>query len=297
MIEAANWNELVNGREIVVYGTGENAYSAVKQINTEGGEVSFFISRDWQKKPVFMDKSVYGKEVLDKSKHYVIIGSFWFMKQISNELIHLGFEENADFTLSFSINMRFRDWRENGVPIGKCSYFPPSWKEVMVDADYGGVFVREDYISSIGRFTSINKTAIIHGDHSMKMLTTSDAFLPLLTGNKIDSLNKRYKESLANYNRIKIGNDVWIGANVFINASKVRTIGDGAIIGAGAVVLEDVPPYSVFLGVPGKVKKYRYTPEQIECLLRVKWWDWSEEEINENAELLYNPEMFFERFM
>jgi len=110
-------------------------------------------------------------------------------------------------------------------------------------------------------------------------------------------LDNKYKENFIKSNRLKIGNDVWIGANVFINFSKVKEIGDGAIIGSNAVVLEDVPPYAVVVGVPGKVKKYRYTPEQIECLLRVKWWNWTDEEINENAELLYNPDMFFERFM
>lgn len=55
--------------------------------------------------------------------------------------------------------------------------------------------------------------------------------------------------------RITIGNDCWLGANVSI--LKGSRIGDGAVIGAKALVKGDVPPYAVAVGVPGKVIKYR----------------------------------------
>ena len=54
-------------------------------------------------------------------------------------------------------------------------------------------------------------------------------------------------------------------------------------------MLENVPPYAVVVGVPVKVKRYRFTPEIIEALLRVKWWDWSFDEINANADALMSP--------
>lgn len=54
---------------------------------------------------------------------------------------------------------------------------------------------------------------------------------------------------------IKIGNDVWIGARVIILPGV--TIGNGVIIGAGAVVTKDVPDYAVVGGVPARVIKYR----------------------------------------
>jgi aminocyclitol acetyltransferase len=101
---------------------------------------------------------------------------------------------------------------------------------------------------------------------------------------------------VVNEKLLTIGNDVWIGANVFINSSTVKSIGNGAIIGAGAVVLEDVPPYAIVVGVPAKIKKYRYKPEIIEMLQRVKWWEWSDEEINENADSLMSPEQFIKKF-
>ncbi|MCF8150353.1 MAG: acyltransferase [Sulfuritalea sp.] len=54
---------------------------------------------------------------------------------------------------------------------------------------------------------------------------------------------------------IRIGCDVWLGANSIILAGV--TIGDGAIVAAGAVVRENVPAYAVVAGVPAAIKKYR----------------------------------------
>lgn len=71
---------------------------------------------------------------------------------------------------------------------------------------------------------------------------------------------------------IIIGNDVWTGRGVTI-LSGVE-IGDGSIIGAGAVVAKSVPPYSVVVGNPGKVVKKRFSEEKIEKFLEMKWWDW-----------------------
>ena len=54
---------------------------------------------------------------------------------------------------------------------------------------------------------------------------------------------------------IIIGNDVWIGEKAIILKS-VR-VGDGAVIGAGAVVTKDVPPYSVVAGNPARIIAHR----------------------------------------
>jgi hypothetical protein len=45
------------------------------------------------------------------------------------------------------------------------------------------------------------------------------------------------------------------------------------VIGAGAVVTKDVPPYAVVVGNPAKVLRYRFKPELIEALLDTQWWD------------------------
>jgi len=65
-----------------------------------------------------------------------------------------------------------------------------------------------------------------------------------------------------------IGNDVWIGANAIILQGV--TIGDGAVIAAGAVVTKDVPPYAIVGGVPAKVIKYRFSDDVILKLLEIR---------------------------
>ncbi|MCR4738895.1 MAG: CatB-related O-acetyltransferase [Lachnospiraceae bacterium] len=82
--------------------------------------------------------------------------------------------------------------------------------------------------------------------------------------------------------QIEIGNDVWIGADVRILEGV--TIGDGAVIGACSLVTKDIPPYSVCLGTPAKPVKYRFSPEKIRELLRLRWWDKDEKFIKEHIE-------------
>ena len=91
---------------------------------------------------------------------------------------------------------------------------------------------------------------------------------------------KNVAASWDNKGDIVIGNDVWIGYEAVIMAGV--TIGDGAIIGARAVVTKDVPPYMVAGGIPAKPIKKRYPEETIAALSELKWWDWPEERIAQN---------------
>ena len=76
---------------------------------------------------------------------------------------------------------------------------------------------------------------------------------------------------------IVIGNDVWIGYEAVVMAGV--TIGDGAVIGARAVVTRDVPPYTIVGGVPAKEIRKRFPDETIGKFLKLRWWDWPEEKI------------------
>lgn len=67
-----------------------------------------------------------------------------------------------------------------------------------------------------------------------------------------------------------IGNDVWIGQGAFLAPG--ITIGDGAVIAARSVVLDDVPPYAVVEGTPARIARQRFDPATIERLHRAAWW-------------------------
>ncbi|PWG00323.1 CatB-related O-acetyltransferase [Levilactobacillus bambusae] len=73
--------------------------------------------------------------------------------------------------------------------------------------------------------------------------------------------------------KVTIGNDVWVGQDVLFKAGV--TVGDGAIIGARAVVTKNVPPYAIIGGVPAKVIRYRYPRYIIDKLLELQWWNYS----------------------
>lgn len=79
---------------------------------------------------------------------------------------------------------------------------------------------------------------------------------------------------------IVVGNDVWIGYEAVILAGV--TIGDGAIVGARAVVTKDVPPYTIVGGIPAKPIRKRFSNETIHALLKMQWWNWPEEKIRQN---------------
>ena len=231
-------------------------------------------------------------ETVDPQKHFVVAVDDADYADFEQDPQSEPFEYVKDCTIfnDHGGELPF-EWECHGVKVGRQSYFG----EGVAGA------CKDGFIESIGHFTSINHTAEICVNHHLNMTFISDDIEYFFTEeNKAlfhDKLNSDLASPYArNKPKITIGNDVYIGAFAFINASKVTTIGDGAIIGTGAVVLEDVPPYAVVVGVPGKIKRYRYSPEMIEILLRVKWWNWSEDEINANIDALMSPEVFQERF-
>ena len=59
---------------------------------------------------------------------------------------------------------------------------------------------------------------------------------------------------------VRVGRWADIGVNAVLLPGV--SVGEGAIVGAGAIVTQDVPPYAVVAGVPAKILRYRRPPEQ-----------------------------------
>lgn len=94
------------------------------------------------------------------------------------------------------------------------------------------------------------------------------------------------------FHETTIGNDVWIGANVIIIGGV--HIGDGAIIAAGAVVVKDVPSYTIVGGVPAKIIRTRFAEDKIRKLEELKWWNKSPAWLRENFKKFHSIDSFFD---
>ncbi len=79
-----------------------------------------------------------------------------------------------------------------------------------------------------------------------------------------------------------IGNDVWIGYESLIMPGV--QVGDGAIIAAKSVVVNNVLPYTIVGGNPAKLIRQRFDDQVIQSLVDIAWWNWDIEKITRNLE-------------
>lgn len=144
-----------------------------------------------------------------------------------------------------------------------------------------------DY-SSIGRYskivhTDIGKYCAISWDTTINAISHPYNNLSISAIAYVPYVGNFVKERKQKHQKVIIKNDVWIGANSVIMPG--ITIGNGAIIGAGAVVTKDVPDYAIVAGVPAKIIKYRFSEDIIKRLLVLKWWDIDSKIIKKHIEL------------
>lgn len=130
----------------------------------------------------------------------------------------------------------------------------------------------------IGKFSSIAPgVKNIGGDHpTSKFVSTYPGFYSEHTAAVVRFVTEqkfkeyRYTDEEKQVHN-EIGNDVWIGTDAVIMHG--ITIGDGAIVGAGALVTKDVPPYAIVGGVPAHIIRYRFVESEIQFLIKLKWWE------------------------
>lgn len=185
--------------------------------------------------------------------------------------------------------------------IGKQSSFEGA-NRLYQNVHFTGTMGYGSYISqnssifgNIGRFTSIAPNVQVNGGthpYTYPYVSTSPMFYSTRKQTGINWVEEqKFQEFKFVENeviQVKIGNDCWIGQNVFIVGGV--TIHDGAVILAGAVVTKDVPPFSIVGGVPAKIIKYRFSEEDVDILLKSKWWEKDINDIKENKELFLDFE-------
>ena len=170
-------------------------------------------------------------------------------------------------------------------------------KLTLGENSYVGSFIIDDGIFRNG-FISVNKFSSVagyvnielglNGDHNFKNVAQYASYrFGWGVPDKFLLPHESYK--------LLIGSDVWIGRGCFLkcnNSNKPLVIGDGAVIASDSVVVKSVPPYAIVGGNPAQVIKYRFPPDVIEALLRIKWWDWSLDKIHDNFKYFNDIEKF-----
>ncbi|MEG6568019.1 DapH/DapD/GlmU-related protein [Thermoanaerobacterium saccharolyticum] len=173
------------------------------------------------------------------------------------------------------------------------------WENVYIgdnvsigDYSYIGVNSRVES-GKIGKYCSIASNVVIGPyEHPIYYISTHPFLYDLRYKIKSNKKYMEYKDDMIC--PPNIGNDVWIGTNSII--LRGVKIGDGAVIGAGAVVTKNVEPFSIVGGIPAKHIKYRFPEVFRKELLEIKWWDWPEKKIRNNIEMFYNAEKFIKKF-
>ena len=137
----------------------------------------------------------------------------------------------------------------------------------------------------LGQFVSIapEVTILLDGNHDSSAITTYPLVGP-------DERGGDHDVDVGSKGSVYIGNGSWVGWGATI-LSGVK-IGDGAVIGAQAVVANDIPPYTIAVGNPARVVKSRWDPERTEQISKeLRFWEWDAERILKHGEALMSRDV------
>ena len=152
---------------------------------------------------------------------------------------------------------------------------------------YGQVKIlsrKEGASLKIGSFCSFSTEVKIFlgGEHRIDWITT----YPF---NKLWESAKAFTGHPSTKGDVIIGNDVWVGHEAIILSGVA--IGDGAVIGARAIVTKDVPAYGIVVGNPARLISKRFEEDIIQRLLKIAWWNWEDDKIQKFMPLLLNDDI------
>lgn len=284
-------------KRLIIFGSGYGAERLITWIQHLYEKIDYIVDNDINKVGTsFFGKSINGISILKKenlNEILVLIGSS-HTKEISIQLEEIGLKENYNYMTIYNAQYDIDTDKSRIVGKVKIGRYTYGYKQ----------YINNECLEEIGNFCSINETAIIGaGNHPIDLITGhpiiyfdeskefgTEGIPGILRKTQVLTEEDRNKYR----KKIVIGNDVWIASNTVILPGV--KIGNGAVIAAGAIVTKDVPAYAIVGGNPARVIKYRFNEEEIAILEKIKWWDWSEDKIIENAEALKKPKLFFSQF-
>jgi phosphonate metabolism protein (transferase hexapeptide repeat family) len=186
------------------------------------------------------------------------------------------------------VNSRFGEYAEveagcfcNEITLGDYSYLSTCVRAIWCD---------------IGKFSSIASHCVINpGNHPYQRVTQSHCTYRCRQYGFADQDDAGFFER-RRQDAVTIGHDVWLGHGVYVMPG--AAIADGAVVAAGSVVTRNRPvgPYEIAAGSPAKPIKKRFSDRIIDRLLKIRFWDWPREKLEQGFKDLYDVEAFIEKY-
>lgn len=171
------------------------------------------------------------------------------------------------------------------IEVGEFTYYNDQWDDPTAFETRNVLYTAGPERLVIGRFCAIAAGArflLSAANHPMLGSTTFPFFI--FGGDWLER-SADLLPRIPSRGDTVIGNDVWIGREATVMPGV--TVGDGAVVAARAVVASDVPPYAIVAGNPARSIRSRFSAEDVERLLRIRWWDWPIEAITEHLRTIW----------